>query len=208
MAGRWLIRWTSTGVLNVYSDVVDVWPTDPRFIISTDDARSALSWPINAADPNQINDLRLYIAAATPVIEDIVGTVVLKSVTQVVQQGWNYTALFHDLTQLTSAIYADLSTVPADAYRVDEQAGLVYFNSTLSQNVTLTYTTGSGVIPQNVRLATMELVRHWWQIGRQGMRPQNGALPVTAEAFTPSGFAVPRRVIELCAPNDRIGGFA
>jgi hypothetical protein len=62
-------------------------------------------------------------------------------------------------------------------------------------------------VPQNVRLATRELVRHHWQIGKQGQRPGGGGAP-SAEAWTPSGFAVPRRVIELCGGNARIDGFA
>lgn len=204
MAGRWFIRWTSSVVYGAYSDVVDVWPDDPRFIISLDDARAALNMPGNT-NVETLDDLRLYVAAATPVIEDIVGPVVVKSVTQHVAKGWNYAALFERVNTLTSVVYDDLSVVPASAYTFDVHSGLLTFGYALGQGATITYTTGQAMVPQNVRLATRELVRHWWQLGKQGQRPGPGANP---EAWTPSGFAVPRRVIELCAPAARIDGFA
>ncbi len=78
MAGRWRIVWsTDTGL--VYTDIFDVWPTDPRFIISIDDALAGLN--AGRASDQYIDDLRLYIAAATPVIEDITGPILLSTVT-------------------------------------------------------------------------------------------------------------------------------
>jgi len=209
MAGRWTVRWTSTGsgTVSAYTDIADVWPQDPRFIVSIDDARNALSMPLNV-DPSTLDDLRLYVAAATPVIEDICGPVIVKSVTQTVEKGWSYAALYERVSTLTSVINADLTVVPADSYTFEIGPGLLTFNSPTTQRVTITYTTGAAIIPQNVRLAARELIRHWWQIGRQGMRSQNNNLPITADAWTPSGFAVPRRVIELCEPSKKIGGFA
>lgn len=207
MAGRWSVRWTSSGnAIGAYSDVVDVWPTDPRFIISLDDARSALNMPANTS-ADALDDLRLYIAAATPVIEDIVGPIVVKTTSQHVNKGWGYAALYERPNTITSVVYDDLSTVPATAYNADLQSGLVTFYCAVSQGVTITYTTGNAEVPQNVRLATRELVRHWWQLGKQLQRPGGSGAP-PAEVWTPSGFAVPRRVMELCAGNARVDGFA
>src|SRR5687767_4892655 len=45
--GRWTIRWTSTVVPGAHADIVDVWPADPKFIISVDDAKQALNFPPN-----------------------------------------------------------------------------------------------------------------------------------------------------------------
>lgn len=205
MAGRWRFRFTSTGEPGAYSDVVDVWPLDPNFIISVDDARNALSLPANV-QPGYIEELRLYIAAATPVIEDIVGPVPQRTETQHVPKGWKVAALYHKVNAITSVVYDDATTVPADAYTFDAGPGLLTFNSTLTQGATITYTTGSTSVPQNVRLATRELIRHWWAVGKGSLRPSAPNQP--ADAWTPSGFAVPRRVIELCAPHKRVGGFA
>lgn len=205
-AGRWFIRWASSVVMGAYSDVIDVWPTDPRFIISLDDARIALNMPGNT-QASALDDLRLYIAAATPVIEDITGPIVVKTVTQHVAKGWSYAALYERPNTINSVVYDDATVVPASAYVSDIHHGLLTFYSPVSQGVTITYTTGNAMVPQNVRLATRELVRHHWQIGKQGQRPGAGGQS-TAEAWTPSGFAVPRRVIELCAGSARIDGFA
>lgn len=200
-AGRWAVRWTSTVVAGAYTDVVDVWPQDPRLIISLDDARVALNMPLNTPQ-STLEDLRLYCCAATPVIEDLVGPVLVRTVTQTVQKGWSFAALYERAASLVSVVNADASVVPASSYTFNQSTGLLTFFAPTSQVVTITYTSGAAIIPQNVRLAAQELVRHLWQVKQ---RPQG---PTPPEAYTPSGFAVPKRVIELCKPSAKIGGFA
>ena len=201
-AGRWLIRFTASGAgTGAFADIADVWPADPRMIISLDDARAALNMPANTAQ-STLDDLRLDIVASTPVIEDLVGPVVMTTKTQTVQKGWSYAALYDRAASLVSVVNADASTVPASSYTFNQPAGLLTFFTPTSQVVTITYTAGGAVIPQNVRKAVIELVRHLWQV-RQ--RPQ---APTPGEAYTPSGYAVPKRVIELCRPSAKIGGFA
>jgi hypothetical protein len=56
-----------------------------------------------------------------------------------------------------------------------------------------------------VRLAAEEQLRFLWQLGQQGNRPGWGDAADDVE-FTPSGFAVPKRVIELCADSLRPPG--
>lgn len=213
MSGRWLIRWASTGAVGAYSDVIDVWPEDPRFIISLDDAKQALN--MTTADPVQVDDLRLYIAAATPVIEDIVGTVVPKTVVQTADGGHGLIPLWESPTSVTS-VTEDGEAITD--YWLDSEAGILYGGTqTAGRNflagrgtVVITYTSGSENVPQNVRLATRELIRHWWQIGKQGLRTVPvGNFPTSGDVWTPSGYAVPRRVMELCKPSqDKFGGFA
>jgi hypothetical protein len=198
MAGRWLIRWTSSTVIGAYTDIADVWPQDPKFIISLDDARTALQMAPNTP-PETLDDLRLYIAAATPVIEDMVGPVSIRTTTQRVQKGWAFAALYDRPNSVTSVVLDDASTVPVGDYTVDLGPGIVTFNYALAQGATITYATGPALVPQNVRQATRELVKHWWQLGRN---TRGGTAP-PAEAWTPAGFAVPRRVIELCEPSKR-----
>jgi hypothetical protein len=204
VAGRWKIRWTSAVEPGAFTDVADVWPTDPKLIISLDDARMALNFPGNT-DPAKLEDLRLYIAAATPIIEDIVGPVSVRTETQVVPKGWLYGALYHPVSTLLSVMYADGTVVPTDTYRPNIPHGLLTFNYPALQDVTITYTTGNAIVSQNVRLATRVLVKHWWEQDKQGARTQGANAEMT---WTPSGFAVPRRVIELCQPSARRGGFA
>jgi hypothetical protein len=203
VAGRWKIRWTSTVEPGAFSDIADVWPTDPKLIISLEDARIALNFPGNT-DPAKLEDLRLYIAAATPIIEDIVGPVSVRTETQVVQRGWLYGALYHPVATLVSVVYADGTTVPVDAYRSNIGHGLLTFYYPATQDITITYTTGNALVAQNVRLATRVLVKHWWEQDKQDIRNRSNP----EMTWTPSGFAVPRRVIELCQPSARRGGFA
>lgn len=203
MAGRWVIRWTSTVEPGAYADIADVWPSDPKFIISVDDARQACNLPPNT-DPAKVEELRLFIAAATPVIEDIVGPVTVRTETQVIPRGWSYGALYHPVASIVSVQYADLTTVPVDTYVSDIRAGLLTFNRPVTQAVTVTYTSGSAIVPHNVRFATRVLIKHWWEVEKQDLRNRSNP----DQAWTPTGFAVPRRVLELCRASSRRGGFA
>lgn len=217
MPGRWFINWTSsgTGTVSAYSDVANVWPADPRFIISLDDARAALGMPDNVSS-TALEDLRLYVAAATPVIEDICGTVVTKTVTQIVDGNRWGVVLWEKAASITSVTEGGNPGTAVPDYVYDSSAGILYAGRVFAPrrfqpgfaSVVITYQAGTAIVGDNIRLATRELVRHWWQLGKQGARPQNGNLPLTSDAWTPSGFAVPRRVIELCTPTDRVGGFA
>ena len=209
MAGRWLLRWTaSAGGTGAYTDIIDVWPNDPRFIISLDDAKEALN--MITTDQKQLDDLRLYICAATPVIEDIVGPVVPRTVVQKIDGGADRIVLWDVPTAITSV--TENGTTITDYY-LDSQSGILYGGtSTVGRRfaqgrggMVVTYTVGMPVIPQNVRLATRELVRHWWQFGKQAKRSPD----MIPEAVTPLGFAVPRRVMELAqSSRSMLGGFA
>lgn len=206
MAGRWFLTWTSTVKVGAYTDIIDVWPADPRFLISTDDARSALGWPAGPVVSGWLDDLRLYIAAATPVIEDIVGTVAKQNFTQKIQKGWSFAALYErPVNSIVSVVYPDAT--PITGYTINEVTGMLDLGVVASDVVTVTYSAGLTAVPQNVRLATRELVRHWWQ---QGMQAQRGGAQTQPgeQAYTPMGYAVPRRVMEQCGPSKKISGFA
>ena len=152
MAGRWFLTWTSTTVVGTYTDIVDVWPADPRFLISTDDARSALGWPSGVVQAGWIDDLRLYIAAATPVIEDIVGTIAKVNFTQVIQKGWNFAALYErPVNSIISIVYPDATTIDSDDYTLNANSGMLYLDVTTTDAATVTYSAGVTAVPQNVR---------------------------------------------------------
>ncbi|PRB69515.1 hypothetical protein [Arthrobacter sp. MYb213] len=205
MAGRWLISWSAEQVN--YTDIFDVWPADPRFIISIDDAIEGLS--ASRANSQYIDDLRLYIAAATPVIEDITGPMLLS--TNTTQAGGGTASV------VLSWATQDVALVEVDGVPVTEwyvEHGILYAGTRQSPGIfpsgtlTATIQTGFRAIPPNVRLAARELVRHWVQIGKQNGGGSSVRQDPADEVFTPSGFAVPRRVVELCAPHEQIGGFA
>jgi hypothetical protein len=202
MAGRYLLSW-SAGT-DAHTDILDVWPEDPRFIISLDDAEAGLNTK-GRASAEYLADLRLYIAAATPVIEDIVGSVVVSPETYATHGGRHAIVLPKKPDSIT-AVTVDGEAL-TDFYT---EYGILYSGSRGYPSafgwgeVVVTYQSGNATIPPNVRLATRELVRHWVQIGKHsvgGKRPE----ATDGETHTPSGYAVPRRVIELCAPHERTG---
>lgn len=158
------------------------------------------------------DDLTAYVQAATPVIEDIVGSVLSVSKTRVFDGGGSVIIMNDRVQSITSVTE---SGVASPGYMFDPQAGLLYAGtSTVSRtftsgvlNVSVTYLAGFATIPQAIQLATRELVRFWVQQGNQAQMPSYGDSP-EAGSYTPQGFAVPKRVIELCAPFQSIGGFA
>lgn len=207
MAGRWVVRWTSTNPADAHTDIFDVWPEDPRFLISLDDAVNGLN--ANRANREYMEDLRLYVAAATPVIEDITGPILADTRTRTVTGGRESVIL---PGQPSEVVAVEVNGEPVTAWWL--QYGILFAGSRSIPSrfpggeLVVVYRVGNQVVPPNVRLAARELVRHWVQVGKQavggGIRNQD----FNDDVFTPSGFAVPRRVIELCQPHAQVGGFA
>lgn len=201
-AGRHVIRFVATGsTQGAHVDTFNVLPADPGFIIGLADARDALN--LTAANTAHDDELRSYLAAATPVIEDITGPV-LKATKTYTTDGGHVAVMLPHTDVTVTAVAEGSTTLAASQYAVDSAAGVVRRSAGTGylpflegvRNVTVTYTVGSGVVAPNVAMATRELVRHWYQQGQQANRPSFGGSDVEA-VFTPSGYAVPRRVIEL-----------
>lgn len=209
MAGRYLLSWSANGA-GAFTDVLDVWPADPQFLISLDEVIAGLRMPSNA-DPAKAQDLRLYVAAATPVIEDITGPMLAATKSFTTWGGGSAVVLPHLPNQILG-ITAE--GAPVVDYVPDLASGILYagtrtsVGSFPSGELVITYRIGSAEIPPNVRLAARELVRFWWQGGMQGSGGNIRSQQTDGEAFTPSGYAVPRRVMELCTPHQQVGGFA
>lgn len=206
MAGRWRISWSADNGL-VYTDLFAVWPTDPRFLISIDDAVEGLN--AGRANSAYIDDLRLYIAAATPVIEDITGPILLSTITMSAAGGGssillNWAAKSVTQVSIDGVPFANWYVEHGILYAGTRQQLATFPAGTLTAIVQI----GGDSVPPNIRLAARELVRHWVQIGKQGAGGSGIRQDATDEVFTPSGFAVPRRVVELCTPHEQIGGFA
>lgn len=208
--GRWAIVWSGSGANSgglPYFDVADVWPADPRYIISLADARDSL----NLASANTANDgeLLLYIAAATEVIEDLAGPVLVATRTETVSGRGRACIPLNELPASVTEVKEDGVSLAASGYCWDE-AGLLWrgsvegagvWSSASPRNVIVTYTVGAAVVPTNVTLAARELVK-WLYSRQQSPRPAfGGVVDQTATAWTPSGFAVPNAVIELLGPQ-------
>lgn len=218
-AGRHLLTWTKAAAPALkYTDVIDVWPADPRFIISIDEALTAIrvsnrvTGGVTFSDPDR-SDMRLFIAAATPVIEDIVGPVLIATKTKKASGGRAAILLTPKLDSITSVVVDGTTLVAGTGYTVDENAGILYAGAWPGalfppglMNILITYVVGSSSITPNVRTATAALVRRMWQ---RLMNAQHGYLnDDTAEetVTTQSGYVVPLEVWQLCRPDRRISG--
>jgi hypothetical protein len=226
--GRHSIRWVATGAnAATYSDSFDVIAGDSGYLCSLQDLRDEL----NLTSTNTVHDdeLRLYLSATTPIIEDLAGPQLRTTFTEQFDGGVQNILLRHaPITTVTTVIeywgsYSFTLTqaaTPSDAgqysFTVDAAIGTItrrtpsgaatFFAAGL-RNIHVTYTVGSGNVPGNVRLAARRQAAHLYRTSQQGSRPSFGTGDVEL-AVTPSGYAVPRSVIELVKPNRRPPGIA
>lgn len=212
-AGRHLTRWVATGAnASAVVDVFHVIAADPRFIIGLADARKALS--LTAADTSKDEDLRGYISAVTPIVEDITGPVLPATKVMTVDGGTCSVVLPHRVTAVTSVV-EDGITLTSGGYIANLASGIILRGTTQTvrsfapgrQNVTVTYTVGSSVVTDAVTKAARIILRQMWQADQQGYRPNFGS-PDQDTVQTPSGFLVPKRAYELLKPTPAMPGFS
>lgn len=182
--------------------------------------------------------LQGIIDTATAIIEDMVGHVVNVTVGPEYYDGGDV-ALYLRQTPVLS-ITSIIETIgfvnytltlqpvgsPVDNYGYtidDARFGKVTRRSAGSQpfefydntgNIAVTYVVGLASVPQNIKTACLELIRHIYQFGQQAFGPSSSYVPGVAQdddmmpVETPSGYLVPNRVAELCQPNRRLPGFS
>lgn len=226
-AGMYRVSWAGSGTnAQAYTDVFNVMAADPRFLISLADARLGLNLP--ATNTMKDGDLRTYIAAATPIMEDLVGPILRSTRVETYNGGATQIALrWAPLISISSIVESygstsshtltveDLfggSASDAYGYTADLVTGMVTRRASGvavafmagRRNIQVTYVSGRTVVAGNILLATRRLIRHLWQSEQQGYRPAMSG--PDALAATPSGFAVPRAVIEMVADSQRAPG--
>jgi hypothetical protein len=219
LPGRFRLRWIPPNGSNVgaMTDIFHVLDTDPRFLLSLDDARKQLRKP--TGDTVDDEDLRLYLAAVTAIVEDVAGAQAQMTSSTVANGGQSTILLPERVTAVTSVTENGVLLTAGSDYTVDLEAGIVYRGTTIApfafvgghQNVVVNWTAGAGDA-SNVRLAARIILRHLWKADQEGGgRPGVGGQGVPSDAAqTPSGYAIPRRAMQLLTPNDddRMPGFA
>lgn len=202
LAGRWRCVWTGTGANSgglPYTDIADVWPADPRMIISLADARAALNIK-GATAPIDDEELRLYVCACTEVVEALVGPVLLRERTEVLEGEGTAVLLLAEYPESITSVKEDGVTLSSSAYTLGRGGVLRRkWGVWVADEVEVVYESGWSSIPPSVILAAREEVRYLWQVGQTGQRPSLGSAAGGAGYVTtmPQGFAVPRRVVEL-----------
>lgn len=193
--GRHVVTWIFDSGRTV--DVLDVWPEDPRYLVSMDDAVAAVTSG-GGAPASTRAQLPVFVAAATEVVESLTGPLVPQ--TRTAKRDGGRPAVVLPVERVTVVSVSVNGTALAEAdYVVDEDAGVVHaasgwFAGGHPLGVVVEYRVGTATIPANVRLAVLELIAYLWATSRQGARAVD-----SDTLLTPSGFAVPRRVAELCA---------
>ena len=196
-AGRWRCTFTGSGANSgalPWSDVADVWPADPRLIISLADAKAELNMPAN----HTVNDdeLRLYVAATTSIVEEIAGRVLASTVTETFDGGKAAVLLSERASAITTVTVDGVATA---SYVPNLESGIVYAGTSGGptsfaygrQNVVVTYTVGASAVDPDVVAASRVIAAHLYSVGQQGRRRDASELVVA------SGYAVPRRAVEL-----------
>lgn len=214
--GRHQIRWIGTDPAYAYTDVFYVMPAFPLFLISLADARAALGKRAGSSTASD-EDLRFYIAAVTPVIQAIVGLDLVEEQTWTADGG-RFAINLPDIPVSVQGITENAEDlVEGTDFSIDYLAGIVYRGTTIApypfidgrNNIVISYTTGTGVISENLRLAARIILAHLWQADQQGYRPAVGGAPDTGDVVTVSGgYAIPRRAAQLLQPAEDLGGFA
>lgn len=226
VAGRHTARWVATGTnACVYAESFDVWPADPRYAISLDEARDALNW--DSSDASHDEELRLFIAAATLVVEDVVGPIVgSQSFIEQHSPNGEKLVLNHPrplvfssvveyaagspttLTQATTPNVATANQFTANGQVLTRRTaggGCKDF----ADEVWVTYTAGMAAVPSNVVMGMRELIQHNYQTSQQGSRPSfDGGAPDSLTT-TPSGYLIPYKVMAWLKPHELVeAGFA
>ena len=195
--GRHGVSWVATGVnLSAYADSfnVDAW----RGLVSVAEAKDHLNASgITAANEEE---LRFHVLTASQVVEDLIGPVARRTITEVVTpiggKLWLRPPVI-SVSSVTSAYGYTATYTVGDLY-VDGESGVVHYGaggSTFAYPVTVTYVAGRAVVPAPIRMAVLDLIRINW-------RPQQGGNYSAFDevAGGPSvmrlGYFVPRNIEE------------
>lgn len=199
--------------------------TAPTRLVSLEDVKLHL----NKTDYIDDVELQGFIDAATPLIENMSGATINRTVVET-HSGGTSTIILNSMPIVSvdsivetygqtnyTLTQVQLGTAQSGfSYTFDALTGRITrraFNSVAifpngEGNVLITYTTGRTSVPGNIRLATLMLVQHLWttsQMNRNGNRPSLGG----DDTFMPgAAYAVPTRVKELLQVSPRVPGVA
>jgi hypothetical protein len=195
----------------------------PTALVVLADAKPHLNIP--STDTSHDTEIQGFIDAAQPIIEDVVGPVVPVSLDEWYDGGQTFIILrrrpllsVEDVTEYWGPAAYVLAQVATPVLgttfsysweptgRIVRRAagGGVRSFPNGPQTVHVRYTAGRASVPANVRLATLELVHHNYQMTQQPGRPSFTGMPTEDQlATTPSGFAIPTRVLEMLQAHRR-----
>lgn len=193
--------------------------------VTLDELKKHLNRPAGAADEDA--ELTLHLEAATEAIEQRVGPIVNREVTERARLSGDLLELNErpavSLTTITNVVNGTPTAITGlllDELDVDLEAGLVNLGHVRGATslYEVTYTAGRGVIadiPARFKLAVLIVAEHLWQTQRGngapprmfGVSPETSTSSSNAADYIYRGFALPRRALELIA-NDQTTAIA
>lgn len=216
-------RWTATGVnASSFVDVFDVRDPNPPYLVSLADVKSYLNITSAASD----EQLRGFIEAATGVVENVIGPVIIQTITEVhtrpgpvlqLQQPpvIALVSLMSILTVLppvfgASQVY-DVTTLDADPASgiVRRLDGLPIGRACAgSAPVPLraVYSAGRRTVPAPVTLAARIIIDGMWDTQRghfEGIRPRPGGGPTPPKKGRTVRDTIPPLALEMLQPYRR-----
>lgn len=212
----------------------DITPT--MGIVTVTELKTHLRFPNPAQTTSDDDALEGFILAATEVIESEVGKVVERRVieyhdggspflylrqTPVISvieiiENWGYfnwdLAVQPSTTVPATNLFAYSLDNPTEGRVTRRSVGniaipFMAMGSMFPNNVKATYTAGRLMVPYAIRLATLELCAHWWQLSQQRQFAGGGTLNSNFNQDATSGpamlFGVPYRLLEPLKPHRR-----
>jgi uncharacterized phiE125 gp8 family phage protein len=205
MAGHHGVVWNAAGL--IFEDAFNVDSTALFAPVSLTDVRSHLN--ITGEDVERDQELTAFIQAATSAIEQRVGPLTRRSVTESHNGGRHAIVLRHSPVITVTSATENGAAVPSGGYTISPASGVLTRTSGYSRatwvdgfnNVTVAYVAGRTSIPADLRQAVLELVRHLWSTQRGSMAGRR-----TGEEFVSGqGYTLPNRVLELIGPYEMPG---
>ena len=193
LPGRHTVLWQATGAnAGVEYDEFDVRPAASTALLSLADARQSLNFLATTND----QELKLYIDAATDLIEQEVGPILPRTITETVH-GWGSIALSYtpvlSVTSINGQLTGSWNIDPTDI-NVDPTTGImrrVSRDTFYDDYYTVVYVAGrSTVVPERFRQAARDVITNLWRSQRgsnaaPGMGNADGDTLSTTNALTP-----------------------
>lgn len=191
-AGRYVLVWTATGTnAGVFTDVLDVTdvtvPTVPA--VGLTEVREELTLTSTTSD----DMLRRKILQATELVEDFTGRT-WRRMTLVEKHDGSVQVIPLRRTPVQSVTSVTIAGVTATGWVLDTNAGVIYRDPYRSwwtgglQDVQVTYVAGPTVVPELVRGAIIDTVRHILNRQRGGKQQSD------LDALDSTGWALPMHV--------------
>lgn len=150
-------------------------------------------------------ELQGFLDAAEAAIAHRVGPLEPTDVTVRVNGAESLLLPVYPVLSLTTLTDAGGTSVPTAGLSVDLASGVVSGSTFGSTSYTVTYSAGRNPLPADLRLAVLELVRHFWKTQRNPAQFSGSSISDGPESAPGAGYLMPYRVQELIAPHEQFG---